>query len=93
MPKEAIDLQNKSALLRCLRCRMMRVAHNHPLRELILVLHEVLHVCLLVSGAENANNVRLETLKKKLPRLQERDQSRGRFGGGGGGRGDRSGGG
>lgn len=50
---------------------------------------------ILVSGAENANNVRLETLKKKLPRLQERDQSRGRFGGagGGGGRGDRSGGG
>ncbi|TYH98275.1 hypothetical protein ES332_A12G298900v1 [Gossypium tomentosum] len=48
-----------------------------------------------LAGAENANNVRLETLKKKLPRLQERDQSRGRFGGagGGGGRGDRSGGG
>ncbi|MBA0657406.1 hypothetical protein Goklo_009691 [Gossypium klotzschianum] len=86
---EAIDLQNKSALLRCLRCRMMRVAHNHPLRELILVLHEVRPM----SCAENANNVRLETLKKKLPRLQERDQSRGRFGGGGGGRGDRSGGG
>ncbi|PPD94242.1 hypothetical protein GOBAR_DD08718 [Gossypium barbadense] len=43
-----------------------------------------------LAGAENANNVRLETLKKKLPRLQERDQSRGRFSGG---RGDRSGGG
>lgn len=46
-----------------------------------------------ISGAENAANVSLEVLKTELPRLQERDQSRGRFGGGRGGFGDRNGGG
>ncbi|WRX19440.1 Helicase [Theobroma cacao] len=46
-----------------------------------------------LAGAENAANVSLEVLKKELPRLQERDQSRGRSGGGRGGFGDRNGGG
>ncbi|KAF2315728.1 hypothetical protein GH714_040260 [Hevea brasiliensis] len=41
----------------------------------------------LLAGQENAANVRLEVLQA-LPPLQERDQSRGRFGGGGRGRGD-----
>ncbi|XP_022765655.1 DEAD-box ATP-dependent RNA helicase 7-like [Durio zibethinus] len=45
-----------------------------------------------LAGAENAANVSLEVLKKELPRLQERDQSRGRFGGRSG-FGDRNGGG
>ncbi|KAJ9164102.1 hypothetical protein P3X46_023716 [Hevea brasiliensis] len=40
-----------------------------------------------LAGQENAANVRLEVLQA-LPPLQERDQSRGRFGGGGRGRGD-----
>ncbi|KAK8599527.1 hypothetical protein V6N13_077447 [Hibiscus sabdariffa] len=44
-----------------------------------------------LAGAENAANVTLEVRKKKLPRLQERDQPRGRFGGGRGGFGDQSG--
>ncbi|KMS98946.1 hypothetical protein BVRB_3g067470 [Beta vulgaris subsp. vulgaris] len=48
-----------------------------------------------VTGSENAANVRLEVVKT-LPRLQERDTSRGRFGnyrgGGGGGGGSRFGG-
>lgn len=49
-----------------------------------------------LAGQENAANVSLEVLKA-LPPLQEKDQSRGRFGGGGGNRGhggfnDRSGG-
>ncbi len=45
-----------------------------------------------LAGQENAANVSLEVLKA-LPRLQERDQSRGRFGGGGrGGFGGRGGG-
>ncbi|KDP22369.1 hypothetical protein JCGZ_26200 [Jatropha curcas] len=47
-----------------------------------------------LAGQENAANVSLEVLKE-LPSLQEKDQSRGRFGGGGRGRGgfnDRSGG-
>ncbi|XP_044506360.1 DEAD-box ATP-dependent RNA helicase 7-like [Mangifera indica] len=38
---------------------------------------------LFLSGQENAANVSIEVLKA-LPRLQEREQSRGRFGGGGG---------
>ncbi|XVF50718.1 hypothetical protein PTKIN_Ptkin04bG0125000 [Pterospermum kingtungense] len=46
-----------------------------------------------IAGAENAANVNLEVLKKELPRLQERDQPRGRFSGGWGGFSDRSGGG
>ncbi|XVF53997.1 hypothetical protein PTKIN_Ptkin05aG0146100 [Pterospermum kingtungense] len=46
-----------------------------------------------LAGAANAANVSLEVLKKELPRLQERDQSRGRLGGGQGGFGDRNGGG
>ncbi|GLT84090.1 hypothetical protein SLE2022_023410 [Rubroshorea leprosula] len=48
-----------------------------------------------LSGAENAAGVSLDVVKKELPRLQERDQSRGRFGFGSGGRGgfgDRNGG-
>lgn len=45
------------------------------------------------AGQENAADVSLEVLKA-LPSLQERDQSRGRFGSGGrGGFGDRNGGG
>ncbi|XVF12387.1 hypothetical protein REPUB_Repub08aG0113300 [Reevesia pubescens] len=44
-----------------------------------------------LAGAQNAANVSLEVLKKELPRLKERDESRGRFGGGRGGFGDRSG--
>lgn len=44
-----------------------------------------------VAGADNAANVSLEVLKQ-LPPLQEREQSRGRFGGGGrGGFGGRGG--
>ncbi|GLU20970.1 hypothetical protein SLE2022_371420 [Rubroshorea leprosula] len=49
---------------------------------------------MFLSGAENAGGVSLDVLKE-LPRLQERDQSRGRFGFGSGGRGgfgDRNGG-
>ncbi|XVF09724.1 hypothetical protein REPUB_Repub07fG0120100 [Reevesia pubescens] len=46
-----------------------------------------------LAGAKNAADVSLEVLKNTLPRLQEIDQSRGRFGGGRGGFGDRSGGG
>ncbi|GKV33686.1 hypothetical protein SLEP1_g42160 [Rubroshorea leprosula] len=49
----------------------------------------------LLPGAENAAGVSLNVVKKELPRLQERDQSRGRFGFGSGGRGgfgDRNGG-
>lgn len=42
----------------------------------------------VLSGQENAANVRLELLTT-LPSLQERDQSRGRFGGGRGGGGGR----
>lgn len=37
---------------------------------------------LIISGQHNAANVSLEVVKE-LPRLQERDQSRGRFGNGG----------
>ncbi|XP_044468464.1 DEAD-box ATP-dependent RNA helicase 7-like [Mangifera indica] len=40
---------------------------------------------LFLSGQENAANVSIEVLKE-LPRLQEREQLKGRFGGGGGGR-------
>lgn len=47
----------------------------------------------MVSGAGNAGDVNLEVLKKELPRLQERDMSRGRFGGGRAGFSDRIGGG
>ncbi|MBA0588901.1 hypothetical protein Gorai_017679 [Gossypium raimondii] len=46
-----------------------------------------------LTGAENAANVNLEVLKNALPPLQQRDMSRGRFGGGRGGFGDRNGGG
>ncbi|XP_039000185.1 DEAD-box ATP-dependent RNA helicase 7-like [Hibiscus syriacus] len=46
-----------------------------------------------LASAENAANVTLEVMKKELPRLQERNQSRGRLGGGQGGFGDRNGGG
>lgn len=46
----------------------------------------------MLAGQENAANVSLEVLKA-LPTLQERDQTRGRFGGGGrGGFGGRGGG-
>ncbi|KAK8503928.1 hypothetical protein V6N12_019097 [Hibiscus sabdariffa] len=46
-----------------------------------------------LAGAENAANVSLEVLKDVLPPLQQRDESRGRFGGGRGGFGNRNGGG
>ncbi|KAH1080490.1 hypothetical protein J1N35_020251 [Gossypium stocksii] len=46
-----------------------------------------------LTGAENAANVNLEVLKNALPPLQQRDMSRGRFGGGRGSFGDRNGGG
>ncbi|KAK8692705.1 hypothetical protein V6N13_070312 [Hibiscus sabdariffa] len=46
-----------------------------------------------LAGAENAANVSLEVLKDALPPLQQREESRGRFGGGRGGFGSRNGGG
>ncbi|GMJ14925.1 PLANT RNA HELICASE75 [Hibiscus trionum] len=47
-------------------------------------------VDVFLAGAENAANVSLEVLKDAMPPLQQRDESRGRFGGGRGGFGDRN---